>query len=439
MKEQVTMPSNNLVPKGRASIELFDLGGDLVQKEVQDNYVNQAVLQDISDLMTLNSLGVTLQSAPLLQLNSGLILTDFDGEVTPQNRHSIKGNEIGFAFVYGVYSTEKVGGYNATESVISGNYVKLVFDFPTSSANGTFNSVYTGPYIYSFSNNARLVPSRFAYSGDHPTTYVVRRMFRSGGKLMYLNGTSFQVFESLPLTGKINSIATSGEGTLNQLFENAPKTSHTLSTSYTQVAFNVASQKYYFTKRSSDLNIYSSPVSDPTNIRVEKDMTAQLRTVSSNVGIQAMAVDNLGKYLYVQLDSFGVYKIDIATWTLLEQAFKPAAGSFNQSMSFDITDPDIVYIGGGLSEYAYDLGGKKFLYTSRVSWSAIDNVGTVKLSSQMTLGGFVPNPSSTNNEISVAPRMFSRALLEQPVTKTSQNTMKITYEFMLPEYDLLKR
>lgn len=299
MKEQVTMPSNNLVPKGRASIELFDLDGDLVQKEVQDNYVNQAVLQDISDLMTLNSLGVSLNSAPLLLLNSALILTDFDGEVTPQNRYSIKGNEIGYAFVDGVYSTEKVGGYNATESVISGNYVKLVYDFPTSSANGTFNSVYTGPYTYSTSNNARLVPSVIAFSYNPSSTYSVSRMYRSGGKLMYLNGTSFRVFESLPLTEKINSTSSSGGGTINQLFANAPKTSYTLPSSYTQVAFNVASQKYYFT--TGDRKLYSSPVSDPTNITLEKDLNAVLTAGGNTNSTYGMAVDNAGKLSLIHI------------------------------------------------------------------------------------------------------------------------------------------
>lgn len=437
MKEQVTMPSNNLVPKGRASIELFNLDGDLVQKEVQDNYVNQAVLQDISDLMTLNNLGITLYSAPLLQLNSGLILTDFDGEVTPQNRYSIKGNEIGYAFVDKVYSTEKVGGYNATESVISGNYIKLVYDFPTSSANGTINSVYTGPYTYSTSNNARLVPSVIASAYRPASTYIVRRMYRSGGKLMYLNGTSFRVFESLPLNEKINSSESSGEGTINQLFADAPKTSYTLSTSYSQVAFNIAAQKYYFT--TGNRMLYSSPVSDPTNITLEKDLNAVLTAGGTYTTTYGMAVDNAGKYLYIQHYNYGVYKIDIATWTLLERAFKPAAGYENSSMSFDINDPDIIYIGGGLSEYAYDLGSKKFLYSSKSNTSTHGDMGTVKLSNQITLSGYVSGSSNTYNEISVAPRMFSRALLEQPVTKTSQNTMKITYEFMLPEYDLLKR
>lgn len=437
MKEQVTMPSNNLVPKGRASIELFDLDGDLVQKEVQDNYVNQAVLQDISDLMTLNSLGITLESSPLLQLNSGLILTDFDGEVTPQNRYSIKGNEIGYAFVDGVYSTEKVGGYNDPESVISGNYIKLVYDFPTSSANGTFNSVYTGPYTYNSSNNARLVPSSFAYSSSSSSTYSVNRMYRSGGKLMYLNGTSFEVFESLPLTEKINSSNSSGGRTINQLFTNAPKTSYTLSTSYYQVAFNIAAQKYYFT--TGNRMLYSSPVSDPTNITLEKDLNAVLTAGGTSTSTYGMTVDNAGKYLYIQHNTYGVYKIDIATWTLLELAFKPEAGTSNNSLSFDINDPDILYIGGGLSEYAYDLGSKKFLYNSRSDTAASNRVATVKLSSQITLSGYRVSSSTIYNEISVAPRMFSRALLEQPVTKTSQNTMKITYEFMLPEYDLLKR
>lgn len=427
MKEQVTMPSNKLVPKGRASIELFDLDGELVQKEVQDNYVNQTVLQDISDLMTLNSLGITVQRPPLLQLNSGLILTDFDGEVTPQNRHSVKGNTIGFGYMDGVYSSKKTGGYNATESVISSNYIKLVYDFPTSSANGTFNSIYTGPYRYNSNEDIWINNVVLSSERDISYTYTAYRMFRSGGKLMYLNGTKFEVFDSLPIS---NTLSISG---MNKTLASAPKTVYTLPESYKRVAFNSASQKYYFTKETRFL--YSSPVNDPTNITLEKDLTTVLTAGGSFNYTHGMAVDNAGKYLYIQHAFDGLYKIDIATWTLLEKVGSDYSTGGNPS--FDIEDPEIYYRSiSANTGYIRDLSDNKIL-SSYVSLSGNPDNTWVQLSKNLFLCYRYYN--YMYDEITLSPMMFSRALLEQPVTKTSQNTMKITYEFMLPEYDLLSR
>ena len=35
--------------------------------------------------------------------------------------------------------------------------------------------------------------------------------------------------------------------------------------------------------------------------------------------------------------------------------------------------------------------------------------------------------------LAIQPLYFSRAVLDEPVTKTAQNTMKITYEFTTPQ------
>lgn len=435
MKDELTMPVNRIRPKGRARIELFNTDGEMVQRTEKDNYVDQSILQTLADFATLNAVGPKIYEMPLLKLNNGIVLTDYSEDIPPENNKTIRGNPIGWAFYEEVRSTEKIGGYNASESVISSNYVKMVFDFPTSAANGTFNSIYTGPIQYYVDTAFSLQSGILAYLSSVPEKYGVRDLYRATDRIMYLKDTQLEVFKSLPILGNMSSGSVSGGNTVERIFKDAPKEVYTIPTGYKTVAFSIVTRKYYYTMNSK--KIYSAPESDPTNITLEADLTTALAPVNSYSYTYGMTIDPSGEHLYMQCYTSGIAKVRISDWSLL--TLLPVGNTTTYSLAFAPEDPNILYLNGYANLYAYDVAENRKIYTSRTQ-EVKSTEGFLPLSGGLAYVGYNHTSSSyLKQALMIVPRMFSRVLLDAPVTKTSQNSMKITYEFILPEFDLLDR
>lgn len=150
---------------GRTKVELFDSNG-LTERTVSENFVAQPMTEWQRELMRLSFFnysysqdgiyGSNNETASLLDYDSVferqmrlhpltyLCLTDFEGEEKPSTERQMKGNVVGFANRYGSYagSSTMQGTINVNDSYAEKNHQHFVFDFPTHAGNGTFSSVY---------------------------------------------------------------------------------------------------------------------------------------------------------------------------------------------------------------------------------------------------------------------------------------------------------
>lgn len=136
--------------KGHTIIELTDVNTGAVEQVESDNMFTNALQQIFDNLVGLNSNSLPMpDNTDTLKLATsllgGLLLFDTALDENPNNVFAPAGTRmVGCASynspTYGSLQTTH-GSYNATESVLNEGYVKFVYDFTTSQANGTIASV----------------------------------------------------------------------------------------------------------------------------------------------------------------------------------------------------------------------------------------------------------------------------------------------------------
>lgn len=165
------------------TIELFDAKtGELVERTTSENFISKNIeaIQKIYALVALFSLQAEGNDSSFL-LNQGwnndtysfsdpakvkdfqriesrynsplryLVLTNDDSKEEPEKETLLKGDLIGWADRMNTYSGNdtKQGTINTVESYAEHGHLHLVFDWPTHAANGTFNSVnFASEYEY---------------------------------------------------------------------------------------------------------------------------------------------------------------------------------------------------------------------------------------------------------------------------------------------------
>ena len=395
---------------GHVKVEVRNTDGSLAQCEEHDNYVSPFVYGALrkvtnSRFMQLKhvsstSTSVTTDLANIggiymrQGLNTGLTLTDYSGVVNERER-VIHGN----ALTYGGYgassSSNDKGSFNPAESYQKANSQRFVYDFATTQANGSFQSVYTTMQSINFD---------YRYSpGLLYTSVISSRGIVNDGKTLiyqYEGGVTSMTVDDF--------IAWLQGGT-------AVSTDHPLSefSNNSRIAFRRG--ELWWTPGYKSY-VYHAPLSDLTN-------PTKVTT---------------GNYVYSvcwhpKRDTFFTIENVSGTRTLVERStgfaqLRTFAIPSTPSGTTDLTalpEEDSIIIGGRV----FDIDDNANVLESRQDW-----LGSRGTASSTFHGCFMGDFLLDNYDLGLdlGTQYFSRARLDNPVTKNSRQTMKITYDFTMP-------
>lgn len=134
--------------KGKMIIEMTDVHTGETEKVIEHNMITNALSEIFKPLGLSKSPSILLNSfAPYYQkLLGGILLFDKAIEENPNNIYPPADTALIGCAAYGTQNNTKGtkrGGYNQTESELNltDRYMKFVYDFTTSQANGTISSV----------------------------------------------------------------------------------------------------------------------------------------------------------------------------------------------------------------------------------------------------------------------------------------------------------
>lgn len=413
----VELKTNRL--QGKATIEIFE-GDKLIHRISKKNYINTAFRNFIARLVADGK--IIQQNFSLNSDNSesfyvapyGLSLINNDLPPAPSRSEIPLGDVIGYAERGQTSPDTRRGVYIAAESVTTNpTYRKLVFDFPTSAANGTFNNIYTYQGFQSSSTDLRLrefsnIANSANASGEFFQTYALDdiyyyvllktdRSVRTNtqklarftkdnfAKMMYNADTSTDLYDLITLNFPIRTI-TYLEG------------------------------YFYFTGDSGKL--YRSTKSNPGVLTLVKTFTSTEIHNTTNFSVDA---DKANKKLYL----------------LSMQQPNPTAGTLFVISSSDFSVLDRMNVGVDLSGDVYamqfDPSGRYLAFSTYVFDTKLRKLVDTTIGRYLTNDGPFGMPISFGGGYLrvYGVGAFSRFILDSPVTKTSTQTMKITYEFTL--------
>ena len=407
----VTRVDPDFKVNGHVKVEVRNSDGSLAQCEEHDNYVSPFVYGALrkvtnSRFMQLThvsstSTTVTTDLANISDsiymrygLNTGLTLTDYAG-VANERERVIHGNALAFGGYGASSSAKNKGSFNPGESYQRANSQRFVYDFTTNQANGSFQSVYTTKqssdfdYVYS---------SGLLFQSDERNNSGI---VNDGRTLIYGtdNGVNIMTVDEF-----INWVQ--GSPSIH--------TSHALRNfdSNSRIAFRhgelwwTVEQKW----------VYHAPLSDlanPTKV-----------TTDNNV---------YSICWHPKRDTFFTVENVSDTYKLVERST-----AFAQLRMFAIPDTssDDTYLTALPEEDSIIIGGRVFdiddnanVLQPRQKW-----FGSYGTAYSTFHGCFMGDFLLDNNYLGLdlGTQYFSRARLDNPVTKNSRQTMKITYDFTMP-------
>lgn len=413
-----TLPSVDVKTEtlqGKATIEIFE-GNRLVKRISDNNYINMA-LRNFAAFLTangyLNNVDFDLSAAIESYYTApfGLCLINNDVPANPSKSEIPLGEVTGIARVEITNPGTKQGVYIALESVTTNRYYrKLVFDFPTSAANGTFNNIYTfqgSPDGSSmrlrefFQVNFPKIDAFFPgfYAMDDTYVYILMKSDRSGNtntnqmarftRANFAHGLLYG-----EITGKYDVI------TLNY-----------------QVASIVYLDGYYYFTSYNSGNLFRSTKNSPGALTIVKTFTTELWTTLN----LSLGADPVSKKLYIYANNYNnapasgnCYVIDRTNFSVLD---KMHIGDYSSNM-YQIR----------FAENGRYMSMNEFVYDTQLKKTVDSSTGTL-----ITSDGLFGMPLAHYNGDLICKYggTFSRFMLESPVTKTSTQTMKITYEFTI--------
>lgn len=400
IQEKVIYPE--MVPRGEIKIELFDeLTGKKVDEANTHNFISKAVGNylyrlAIKGLFTRNKAsGGRDVYGDIKDVFRTLVLTDASHPEDPDNEWLLKGKEIGYAHTHETYSGSDVlrGTYNTKESYTNLERVHMVFDFPSHAGNGVFQSLYfIGESEILMQNWQSTLPLYF----NRPLQYNIAGKYHNG--LIYVLGTD------------TSSTGSAGSGSSNKLrvFDKQFNLLNEYNLPSSFEDFEIVVDKIYFARNSSSQPIHVADLNNPvatTPVSVSLPNNYNARGIVWD-GSKFIVSSGIGSaHQITELDSdFNVINN------------KEISGLSTGSAKLRLEE-------GQLLITTYD-------YTGR----------TRRLYSDYSLSNFyapdllcVFDDKMLLNSGYVMPKMniASRALLDAPVTKTDQYTMKITYDFVL--------
>lgn len=402
LQEKVIYPE--MAPRGEIKIELFDeLTGRKVEEMNTHNFISKAVG---SYLYRLAIKGLFIRNKAtggrnvyddIRDVFRTLVLTDASHPEDPDNEWLLKGREIGYAHTHETYSGSDVlrGTYNTKESYTNLERVHMVFDFPSHAGNGVFQSLYfIGDSEFLMYNWQSTLPIYF----DRPLQYNI------SGK--YYNGLIY-------VLGNDNSSSSSSSGNISSNRLRVFDKQFNLLNEYILPSnfedFEIVGDKIYFARNSSSQPLYVADLNNPVVA------TPVSLTLPNNYYARGVVWDG-NKFIVSSTGSGSTHHIiELDT-------------DFNV-----INNKEIGSLPNGTAKLRFEEGELLITtnnYTER----------TKHLYPDYSFSNFyapdilcVFDDKMLLNSGYVLPKMniASRALLDAPVTKTDQYTMKITYDFIL--------
>lgn len=407
MKELVDF-SNEFKPKGKIKVELFDdLTGRKVEEIETNNFIAKGTEYYFKILMkNLFTKGLADNLAIDRSPNNmfeRIILTNASHPEQPEEEWYFKGEVIGWASTTETYSgsDEKRGTINTGESFVNEiqGQVHFVFDFPTHAANGTFQSIYFAPH-------------------DGPSSFGIFRPFVLNNLPGVLKVQKYNN-EIWVLHSASSQPSTAGSNDRSNIISRY-NLNYNLIQTYTLPIeahdFCIYNNYIYYALwggTATSRGLRHAPLSNPID----------LTTIFNNVTVGGIVFDHKKNHFVTSTSDSGTTKGSVTgyirrydtNFNLLsdtQYVFPDSGGVYQKAV---ITDDGDIFVNG--YNRSYILQNDKAEFES--------GVGLVM--------GFVDDYKvMRNGEVMPLTGIGSRALLDAPVTKTPNTTMKITYDFMLP-------
>lgn len=360
-----------------------------------------------------------------------LILTTATHDESPSTERDLKGSLVGYASTDEPYSgaLETRGTLNQNETSIGVDKARFVFDFPTDRANGTFQSIYFThkklPLGEDVINNLPNIPNKDKLIGD------IKGIQRLGNRLYVVSRNNVIVYDS-----SMNPIVNLG---LRDFGYDGDEFTNEYAT-LIGPAITEQGDKMYILKPTS-INSGTYWRLDSVNLTTFEVINEITSVTSSNYG-DVFAVKDGFLWVsdrYGNTNSLTVRRLNIGENTL-------------NSIPVDFTEVD------GVTGLFGTGGSTDYLYTKNITWVE-DDIAELTIELRQTkrslsvlarLEGNTfkvlpvvtsPKWGRWNDDYKITPgltlapegQISSRVKLRDPVTKTEQHTMKVTYEFTLPK------
>lgn len=396
---------------GHVKVEVRNIDGSLAQCEEHDNYVSPFVygalrkvtnsrfmqLQHVDNTSTTVTTELANIGAIYMRngLNTGLTLTDYAG-VANERERVIHGNALAFGGYGASSSANNKGSFNPAESYQKANSQRFVYDFATTQANGSFQSVYT-----------TMQSINFDYRYNSPLLSIFSKPFAPGvvndGKTLVYgqnNGVTIMTVDEF----------------INWLQGGTPiSTDHPLTEFGTNSRIAFRRGELWWAPDNRNY-VFHAPLSDLTT---STKVTTDNRVTSI--------------CWHPKRDTFFTIEDVSSTYNLVERST-----AFAQLRTFTIPDTpgikrdlcalpeeDSIIIGGQV----FDIDDNANVLKPRQKWFA--SYGTDGSSFHgCFMGDFLLDNHYLGLDLGT--QYFSRARLDNPVTKNSRQTMKITYDFTMP-------
>lgn len=395
---------------GHVKVEVRNTDGSLAQCEEHDNYVSPFVYgalrkitnsrfmqlehaSSTSTTVTTDLAGIGGSIYMSKGLNTGLTLTDYAG-VANERERVIHGNALAYGGYGASSSANDKGSFNPAESYQRANSQRFVYDFATTQANGSFQSVYTTMQTKNFD-------SKYSPGLLWKNVTSSKGIVNDGKTLIYSNDTGVTVMTV--------------DEFINWLQGGTPvSTDHPLR----EFSYNsrIAFRRGELWWACSNRYVYHAPLSDLTN---------PTKVTTGN------RVDSI--CWHPKRDTFFTIEYVSNTRTLVERST-----AFEQLRTFaipsipgqtsDLTalpEEDSIIIGGRV----FDIDDNANVLESRQNWFSYYGVNNATFHGCF-MGDFLLDNYYLGLDLGT--QYFSRARLDNPVTKNSRQTMKITYDFTMP-------
>lgn len=400
-----TVNFQKLDAKGKVKVELFDdLTGKKVEEVKTNNFIAKGVEYYFKVLMAnqfTRNKGTGSIDHTVDDLFERMTLTDASHAEQPEKEWYMKGNEIGWALTSGTYSgsDDKRGSYNSSESFTTQEQVHIVVDFPTHAGNGTFQSIY-------------FTPNR------DPRNYDIFRPFRLDGLPGVLKVQKYnnQIWVLHSSSSSSSSYYDSSNGNIISKYDLDYNHLESYQLPNSKFDFYIHNNYIFYTEDTISRGLQRAPLSNPTNLT-----TVINEQINGNEYLAGIVFDHKNNQFVISSSSSrgsgsssSISRYD-ASFNLLSNTpyTFPDGGYYDQKMF--ITDDGDIFVNGYNRSY--------ILQNNKAEMKA--NIGLV-------MGVIDDCKVMRNGEVMPQTGISSRALLDAPVTKTSNTTMKITYDFLLP-------
>lgn len=422
--------------RGFTKIELFDEKrfGKKVEEVTAENFIS-INMKDYLEYILMNEyskIGVGLSGTDMMPLTyrefpfNVLALTTDSRPENPQIERVVMGDIIGYAFKNQyVGSDTRRGTLNSAESYRDRSMAHFVFDFATNAANGTFSSVvwYSDTGGSSSITAQRYFQKNFEwYVALKGNNGLANNSHYRGG--LCFDGSSFWTLESTGSGAKkiVEVLVTPGTNGKNATFTIGRIWDSHVS-SYSDVAYDITYDSdyiYYTLNVGSNNTIYCVKKSDGTRSAITLSGFGRL-----------YGIERVGAYFYVLGQSAtqvnGQYPLRWAKYD----------SSFNIIEAKNIFENDVAVYGMAYNQQKNEIAVRTSngiyifdLQMNRLSYSI----------AQPSSPSYYPGIAVKDGEYFLRDEysffmaelgsLGARNLLPTPVTKTSTNTMKVTYDFM---------